>query len=100
MSSQGLERAFQIASLDGRVCPMPMPWDHVWKMLPDRRRAGTGWEPGLPLILAAWDTTPPLAKRQRFHEHLEWADARGVITEVADYLEGLQDSDWLMTDAS
>ena len=23
---------------DGRVCPMPTPWDHLWNMLPERRR--------------------------------------------------------------
>ena len=38
-------------------------------MLPDRRREGSGWEPPLPLILAAWHTTSALSKMLRLEEH-------------------------------
>lgn len=41
-----------------RVCPMPMQWDALWNLLPNRKRVGSGWEPALPLILAAWHDTP------------------------------------------
>jgi hypothetical protein len=37
-----------------RVCPVPQRWNELWEMLPDRKRVGNGWEPPLPLILAAW----------------------------------------------
>jgi hypothetical protein len=52
---------------------MPMRWDHLYKLLPNRRRKGVGWEPALPLILAAWDEAPALFKAVRLKEHLEWA---------------------------
>src|ERR1039457_2230279 len=37
-------------------------WNTLWEMLPNRQRAGNGWEPGPPLILAAWGDTPGLLK--------------------------------------
>lgn len=55
-------------------------------MLPGRRRVGAGWEPALPLILAAWWETPSQLKHLRFLEHLEWADKHGCIDEVDAYL--------------
>ena len=40
---------------EGRVCPMPIYWNELWQMLPDKRQKENGkWEPSLPLILAAW----------------------------------------------
>ncbi|MGA8877923.1 MAG: hypothetical protein WB555_20455, partial [Candidatus Korobacteraceae bacterium] len=69
-----------------RACPQPAPWNALWEMLPDRRLAGIGWEPALPLILAAWWDTPALQKYLRFLEHLEWAHTHGSVDEVAKYL--------------
>jgi hypothetical protein len=53
------------ASKDGRVCPQPMIWNQLWELLPDRRRVGAGWEPPLPLILAAWWEASDSDKRSR-----------------------------------
>ena len=79
---------------DGRVCPMPMRWQEFYEMLPNRRRVGGGWEPELPLILAAWHDTPALSKILRLREHLEWAAANGVLAEADAFLRGLPESDW------
>jgi len=38
---------------NSRVCPVPQRWNALWELLPDRKRVGGGWEPALPLILAA-----------------------------------------------
>jgi hypothetical protein len=54
------------ASKDGRVCPQPMIWDQLWELLPDRHRVGAGWEPPLPLILAACWEASDSDKRSRF----------------------------------
>jgi len=43
-----------------RVCPMPPLWHRLWEMLPNRTRVGAGWQPPLPLILAAWHDTPAM----------------------------------------
>jgi hypothetical protein len=79
---------------NGRACPQPMCWNALWKMLPNRRRAGTGWEPALPLILAAWWDTPALQKHLRFLEHLEWARTQDCVGEVEAYLRALSEPDW------
>lgn len=41
-----------IADLEtaGRVCPQPLRWKELWELLPDRRRAGVGWDLNQPLI--------------------------------------------------
>lgn len=64
---------------NGCVCPLPMPWNELWEMLPSRRRVGLGWQPALPLILAAWADTPALAKAERLSEHVIWANTHGTL---------------------
>src|ERR1017187_4896961 len=63
---------------NGRACPQPMRWNTLWDMLPSRQRVGGWWEPGPPLILAAWVDTPGLLKHMRFLEHLESSQASKV----------------------
>jgi hypothetical protein len=80
---------------NGRACPQPMRWNTLWEMLPNRQRAGNGWGPSPPLILAAWGDTPGLPKHMRFLEHLEWAHTHGCIDQVDAYLRALPETDWL-----
>ena len=77
-----------------RVCPMPMLWNDLYEMLPYKRRVGNGWEPPLPLILAAWWDTPALPKMLRLAEHIEWAEKHGCLNQVASYLRNLREEDW------
>lgn len=79
---------------DGRVCPVPTRWHELWELLPDRHRAGGGWEPPLPLILAAWWTTPALAKMLRLQEHIRWAADHGALEAVDAFLRSLPDDEW------
>lgn len=79
----------------GRVCPMPMRWNELWELLPDRQRVGLGWEPALPLILAAWHDASDSSKFARFKEHLDWAEAHGALEEVSALLDRLGDDEWL-----
>jgi len=79
---------------NGRACPQPVRWNSLWEMLPDRRRAGNGWEPALPLILAAWSDATGVLKHLRFLEHLEWAHKHGCIDQVDAYLRALPEADW------
>jgi hypothetical protein len=81
---------------DGRVCPMPTPWNTCWELLPARRRtASGGWEPALPLILAAWADSSAAEKRHRLQEHIEWAAKHGALEIVARQLRGLDERQWL-----
>jgi hypothetical protein len=77
-----------------RICPMPQRWNALWELLPDRKRVGGGWEPALPLILAAWDSTPYVQKMLRLAEHIEWAADHDALESVAVFLRGLSEEDW------
>ena len=63
-------------------------------MLPNRKRKGSGWDPGLPLILAAWAETPALPKMLRLREHIEWASAHGCLEQVGSFLSQLGEHEW------
>ena len=80
---------------NSRVCPMPQHWNALWKLLPNRKRVGGGWEPPLPLILAAWYDTPALWKMLLLTEHIEWAGKHGALETVAAFLRDLREEDWL-----
>jgi hypothetical protein len=79
---------------NNRVCPQPDRWNELWKMLPNRKQVGAGWEPPLPLILAAWYETPAMSKMLRLAEHIQWADTHGVLPKVAAFLRNLSEEDW------
>jgi hypothetical protein len=80
---------------NGRVCPLPIPWDKLWNMLPDRHREGAGWEPPLPLILGAWAHSSTQDKRKLLQEHLQWAEQHGVLGEVDRFVHSLPEDQWL-----
>jgi len=73
---------------------MPPQWSALWEMLPNRTRAGMGWQPALPLILGAWNDTPAGMKMTRLMEHIEWADQYGVLKEADTFLRSLPESEW------
>ena len=79
---------------NGRVCPQPRRWTELWEMLPNRRRIGGGWEPPLPLILAAWWSSTASMKTQRLADHIRHADAYGRLADINHYLRGLCEEDW------
>lgn len=59
---------------NNRLVPMPTQWNQLYGLLKNtRQKTSGGWEPPLPLILAAWHDTMPIDKQLRFKEHLEWA---------------------------
>ena len=78
---------------NNRVCPKPQKWLQLYELLPNKKRKGAGWEPALPLILAAWDT-PAMFKMLRLREHIEWADAHGCLDEVYSFLQVLPEEEW------
>ncbi len=92
--SKQLEALIAYCSQKERVCPMPEKWKKLWEMLPNRSRVGSGWEPALPLILAAWYDTPSMLKMLRLREHLEWAELHGCLDAVDQFLKELTETDW------
>ncbi len=64
-------------------------------MLADKRQKPSGgWEPPLPLILAAWHETMPIAKQLRFKEHVQWAADHGQLDQLGAYLRALREDEW------
>ena len=93
-----LKSLIQYCQENGRICPQPERWQELYGLLPETKRAGAGWEPALPLILAAWWDTPSLLKVMRFREHLDWAEKHGALDVVDTYLRGLTEDQWFHGD--
>lgn len=74
--------------------PVPMKWNELWELLPDRKRVGHSYELAPPLILNGWVFSDDDDKRSRLLVHIEWANEKGVLKDAADFLYGLQEDDW------
>ena len=74
---------------------MPQRWNALYELLPNRQRVGSGWEPALPLILAAWHDTPAISKMLRLEEHIRWAAEHGALDSVEVFICSLEENDWL-----
>ena len=80
---------------DGRVCPKPGKWNELWEMLPNRKRDGGGWDPPLPLILAAGWETSDSQKRERLELHIRYGAEKGVLDQIGQFFFNLGKDDWL-----
>ena len=80
---------------NNRLCPMPQKWNELYGMLKNKKQKPSGgWEPSLPLILAAWHDTMPIEKQLRFQEHIQWAVDNGQAGEIGRYLHSLSEDEW------
>jgi hypothetical protein len=93
MRGESIEKLVAYCRENNRVCPMPDPWDRLWKMLRSRNRVGEGWQPPQPLILAAW-YSPVLAKMRRLEEHIEWAADHKALEMAGKFLRELPEDEW------
>ncbi len=94
MQRDQLEELLQFVQSEGRICPEPGKWHDLWEMLPEKKRVGSGWQPPLPLILAAWDNTSGIEKILRLRQHIEYAAEKGILNIVDQYLRNLKQNDW------
>lgn len=95
-----LARLLSFAKENGRVCPKPIKWNELWEMLPERRRAGAGWEPPLPLILAAWWDCSAKEKQDRLELHLRYAAEHGALKNIEQFLYSLKPDEWVYGDGT
>lgn len=67
----------------------------MYKMLKNKHSSPeSGFNPPLPLILAAWWDAPIIAKIDRFRTHLEWAEQQGQLDEIGRFLRSLPEDEW------
>lgn len=92
--SDSLEELFAYCRANRRVCPVPMKWNDLYRMLPNARQEGAGWKPALPLILGAGWHASDEEKQQRLAEHLAWASDHGALEKVTAFLRGLSEEEW------
>ena len=73
-----------------RVCPLEPQWRLLGDLLRD---AGAG----APTALTGpeFRRTPPLAKRSRVREQVEWAAHHGMLREVFSFFTSLPEGDWV-----
>ena len=93
------EKLIDYISKNNRVCPQPRVWNKLWEKLKDKERVGTaGWNPALPLILAAWWDSSDNSKKQRLIDHINWAENKGQLAAISNYLYKLTEAEWYHRD--
>lgn len=90
-----LEAAMLVARRNNRVCPRPERWQEMHGLLPARRTPRGVQQPPAPPLGPAWTITAPLTKRLLFREHVEWAEAQGVLENIMSFMQQMPESDWL-----
>jgi hypothetical protein len=94
MEINSLEELIDYCKDKERICPQPQLWNEMWNKLKDKKQIGAGWNPPLPLILAAWYDSSPNSKQFRLIQHLTWADSHGQLKEIANFLTSLNEDQW------
>ena len=95
MAIKTLEELIEYCKANDRICPQPQLWNLMWDKLKDKQRVGSsGWEPPLPLILAAWWDASPSSKQFRLVQHLTWAANHDQLIEIANFLTSLREDQW------
>jgi hypothetical protein len=81
-----------VARRNNRVCPRPAHWSDLYQILKGERHADLAAPPLQPWL---WTRLSGLQKRLRFREHIEWAQGHGRLEQVARFMNGLTEGDWL-----
>ncbi len=77
------------------VCPLASEWNDLWKRLPNNTCNENGeWSVRLPLILGEWHYSTNEQKRQRFEEHIRWANEHKVLEKIYSIILEISDDRW------
>jgi hypothetical protein len=79
-----------LARRSNRTCPMPARWAQLHALLPPKDGKAA---PG-PVAERDWARVPPMQKRLRLRDHIEWASATGSLEAVHSFLVSLAETDW------
>lgn len=79
------------ARRSNRVCPNPPQWQRFHALL----KEATGAEAPPPLSRAEAAATPPLVKRIRVRDQVEWAAERGQLSLALGFFRSLPEDQWV-----
>lgn len=85
-----VEEVMREARRLNRICPQ----EASWKQLCDGLRQRTGLQPPEPITGPAASRTPPLVKRIRIRDQVEWAARCGQLRHVMDFFSSLGEEQW------
>lgn len=88
-----LDDIMSLARRHNRVCPLPAAWAGLRDALVPFAPAGD--PPPGPVDGDAWRVVPPMQKRLRLKDQLEWAERHRALETAWRYLEGLIEEEWL-----
>jgi hypothetical protein len=88
----GADTLMVVARRNNRVCPQPASWTQLYHALGG---AGADDLPPPPVERWLWTKLSSLQKRLFFREYIEWAERHGKLGRVADFMDGLVESEWL-----
>ncbi|TFY96908.1 hypothetical protein [Ramlibacter rhizophilus] len=75
-----------------RVCPKPPAWQRLHELL--AAHTGQGQPPPLSLTGPVWQATSAMPKRMALRDQIEWAETRGLLPAVLDFLKALPEDQW------
>jgi len=91
--NNGMKDLIAYVTSNERVCPQPMKWDEMWKLMGSLSRNIPDF-PGLPLILNGWDMSTDQQKRLRLIEHIKFGNQIGVLDKIDGFLRALPEDSW------
>lgn len=95
-AAETIDSLWEHCTANNRLVPAPQRWNELFGMLAGKHQLPSGgWQPALPLILAAWHDTMPIEKQLRFKEHIQWAGAHGQLAEIGQFLRFLEEDEWI-----
>jgi hypothetical protein len=89
-----LNSLLKFCSRNGRVCPHPLEWEALWKILIAGKQKHQYQPPPRPLILAAWWESSNREKQHRLRQHIRWAYRHQILEKVDRYIRSLSEDEW------
>ncbi len=94
MITSKLKDLMEFCRQNDRVCPHPVEWERLWRILRERGQKQARWNPPRPLILAAWWETSILEKRECLKQHIRWAYEHEIFDAVNSFIRALSEDQW------
>ena len=91
--SYSFEEVVNESRKGNRMCPRPRRWHELFLQMSLWAKTGAGL-PAPPPNGQVWRTSPALAKRMMFRDHLEWAQANGCLPQVMQFMQAMPEEHW------